>query len=74
MGVPWAELATVGPWGLVTIFVLMVFFGFLVPGKDRNYWREAFFKEQEMRRNMEVTGRLQKKVFDSLPNTEDGLE
>jgi hypothetical protein len=64
--IPWAQLQDVGPWGLVTLAVWSVFTGRLVPGKERDYWRKAFFAEQDMRRELEVTGTLQRKVLTAL--------
>jgi hypothetical protein len=65
--VPWAHLSELGPWGLVTAFVLLVFSGYLVRGSEVRYWREAFFAEQEMRRDLEVTGRIVRTTFQALP-------
>jgi hypothetical protein len=64
----WATLSTIGPWGLVTLFVLMVFSGVLVPGREVRYWRKAFFAEQEMRRDLEATGRVVRTVVQALPD------
>lgn len=65
--VPWAELKDIGPWGLVTLFVLLIFFGVLVRGSELKYWRQAFFTEQEMRRDLEATGRVVRTAFKALP-------
>jgi len=64
---PWGTLQDIGPWGLVTLCVILVFTGQLVPGKEVKYWRQAFFTEQQMRQDMEVTGQLQRKLLASIP-------
>jgi ABC-type Fe3+ transport system permease subunit len=65
--VPWENLKDIGPWGLVTLFVLLVLFGWLVPAKEMRYWRKAFFVEQELRRDLQATGQITRSVFNSLP-------
>jgi hypothetical protein len=68
MEFPWETLADVGPWGLVTICVLLIFTGRLVPGKDRDYWREAFFEQQKMTQELQhVTGKSMVQVLQALP-------
>jgi len=66
--IPWDTLSTIGAGGLVTLFVLLVFFGALVPGREVRYWRQAFFAEQEMRRDLEATGRVVRTVVQALPD------
>lgn len=68
MAIPWEHLNDIGPWGLVTLFVILIFTGFLVRGSEVRYWRQAFFTEQEMRRDLEATGRVARKVLTSLPD------
>jgi hypothetical protein len=65
--IPLDHLSEIGPWGLVTLFVILVFTGYLVTGREREYWRKAFFTEQEMRRDLEVTGRLTRSVLAAPP-------
>jgi hypothetical protein len=65
--VPWDHLNDIGPWGLVSLFVILVFTGFLVRGSEVNYWRKAFFTEQEMRRDLEATGKVARTVLQALP-------
>lgn len=67
-GIPWGSLASIGPWGLVTVAVLCIFFGVLVPGREVRYWRQAFFTEQKMRQDLEATGRVVRTVIESLPD------
>lgn len=64
---PWAQLETIGPWGLVTLCVLLIFSGALVPGREVKYWRQAFFTEQKMRQDLEATGRVVRTVINALP-------
>lgn len=66
--IPWASLSTIGAGGLVTMFVLLIAFGALVPGREVRYWRKAFFAEQEMRRDLEATGRVVRTVVQALPD------
>lgn len=66
-GIPWDTLGTIGAGGLVTLFVLLIFFGWLVPAKEMRYWRQAFFTEQEMRRDLESTGKVVRTVVSALP-------
>lgn len=65
--VPWDTLKDIGPWGLVTFFFILVFTGYLVPARELKYWRKAFFTEQQMRQDMEVTGQLQRSILKSVP-------
>lgn len=65
--VPWAHLTEIGPWGLVTLFVLLIFSGYLVRGSEARYWRQAFFVEQQLRRDLEATGRIVRTTFQALP-------
>lgn len=67
MGIPWAELESVGPWGLVTMFVILVFFGFLVPGKTVREWKDLYFRERQSREDFQDLMGLLKKVLDALP-------
>jgi hypothetical protein len=68
----WVSLSTVGPWGLVTICVMLIFTGRLVPGRERDYWRKAFFSEQEMRKELAATGQVARKVLTALTPPMDG--
>lgn len=68
---PIEHLNEIGPWGLVTLFVILVFSGYLVTGRERDYWRKAFFTEQEMRKDLEVTGRVTRSVLTSAIPSED---
>jgi hypothetical protein len=69
--IPWAVLGQLGPGALVTIIVLMILTGQLVPAKEMRFWREAFFTEQEMRRDLEATGKVARRVLNSLPTEEE---
>lgn len=67
LGIPWDQLQSIGPWGLVTLCVILVFTGQLVPGREMRHWRKAFFTEQEMRRDLEATGQVARTVLKALP-------
>jgi hypothetical protein len=57
-----APLVTIGNGGLVTLFVVLMFLGRIVPGRERDYWREAFQEEQrhttKLMQAIEVTGHV----------------
>lgn len=64
---PWGELASVGPWGLVTIFVLMVFSGFLVRSTQAKEWKDLYLRERASREDMQDVMGLLRKVLKALP-------
>lgn len=68
----WLSLSSIGPSGLAAVCVLMILTGRLVPGKERDYWRKAFFEEQEMRRELQATGTVTRKVLTALTPPGDG--
>lgn len=62
--VGWGDL---GAGGLVVLVVLMILTGRLVPGKERDYWREAFLEEQRQKRELMETGKVTRDVLKALP-------
>ena len=72
-GIALEVLKTVGPEGLLSLVVLMILSGRLVPGKERDYWRDAFFEEQRQKRELMETGRVTRDVLRALP-TGDAVE
>jgi ABC-type Fe3+ transport system permease subunit len=67
MSIPWESLASIGPWGLVTLFVILIFFGFLVPGKQVKEWKDLYLRERESREDMQGLMGLLRKALDALP-------
>ena len=64
----------VGAGGLVALVVLLIFLGRLVPpglvsAKERDYWRDAFFQQQEINRELASTGRATRDVLRAIPDT-----
>lgn len=53
---------------LVVWGVRLIFTGKLVPGADRDFWRAAFFEEQEQKRELLVTGKVVQGVVQALPD------
>ncbi len=58
-------VASIG--GLVIYAVRLVFTGRLVPGQERDYWREAFFEEQRQKRQLLDAGKVTQDVLRVLP-------
>lgn len=54
-------------WG-----VRLIFTGKLVPGADRDYWREMAFEEQRQKRELLVTGKVVQGVMQALPEVPPG--
>lgn len=69
--IPLDKLDGIGPWGLAVLLVIAFITGLIVPGKDRDYWRKAFFEEQRMRQELETTALLARSVFRSIPTPPD---
>ena len=69
-----AALSTGGPWALVTLGVYLIYSGRLVPGRERDYWRTAFFAEQELRREMQSTATVTRDVLRAIPEAPPGRE
>jgi hypothetical protein len=67
-------LATGGPWALVSLFVWLIYSGRLVPGTERDYWRKAFFAEQDLRREMQSTATVTRDVLRAIPEAPPGRE
>lgn len=45
-------LPDIGAGGIVVFVVFLVLTGRLVPGRERDAWREAFFEEQRQKRDL----------------------
>lgn len=76
---PWQFIATVGAFltacgALVTGFIRMIYQGKWVPGREMEYWREAFFEEQRQKRALMEAGRVTQEVLRSLPQVLEGDE
>lgn len=71
---PWADLATIGPWGVVTLFFLLVFFGILVPGRREKEWKDLYLAERASREDMQGLMGLLRKVLKALPASKDEEE
>jgi hypothetical protein len=69
-GFPVEVFAPLGASGLVALAVYMIFTGRLVSGKERDYWRDAFFEEQRQKRELMETGRVARDVLRALPETD----
>lgn len=61
------DLASVTPAALLSLVILLIFTGQLVPGREMRYWRKAFFSEQQMRLDMQDTGRVVRATVRALP-------
>lgn len=64
-----ADLAPIGPPALVALFVVSIYAGRLVPSKERDYWRQAFFVQQEIARGLTDTSRATRDVLRALPQS-----
>ena len=84
--VPWDQLDKIGTVGLALLLVLGFAREWIVPGptyrrqlaaKDEEIklWRQMAFGEQESRRELEITGRIVRTSFQSMPAppTEDQI-
>lgn len=58
--------------GLLGWVVRLILTGRLVPGTERDYWREAFAEEQRQKRELMVTGQVVRSVVRSLPEAPPG--
>ena len=47
-------------------FVIAILTGRLVPGSERDYWRKAFFAEQEKNGKLTVSAEVQRDFLTSL--------
>ena len=66
-----ANLGDVGPWALVSLFVLLVFTGQLVPGREMRYWRKAFFAQQALGRDSIENSKATRSVLKGLPQADE---
>lgn len=53
--------------GLLGWVVRLILTGKLVPGSERDYWREAFAEEQRQKRELMVTAQVARGVMMALP-------
>lgn len=67
-------VADIGAGALVAIVVILILTGRLIPGRERDYWRQAFFEEQSQKRELMETGRVTRDVLRSLPDGETRAE
>jgi hypothetical protein len=58
--------------GLIGWFVRLVLTGRLVPGNERDYWREFAFEEQRQKAQLMVTARVVEGVVTALPDAPPG--
>lgn len=68
-GFPVAEVLS-GPWtdrALLGLVVLLVLTGRLVAARERDYWRRAFFEEQDQKRQLLESNRVTRDVLRALP-------
>ena len=68
-----ADLGDVGPKALVVLFVLLIFTGQLVPGREMRYWRKAFFAQQEIGLAAIENGKATRSVLKGLPQADEGV-
>lgn len=62
----WTHLESIGPGSLLVGVVIMILTGRLVPGSERDYWRKAFFAEQEKTTKLAVSAEVQRDFLTSL--------
>lgn len=63
-------ITPVSGWSVVAFVVLSIVRGWLVPGKELRYWRDAFFEEQRQKRELMSTVQATRGV---LRATEDAV-
>jgi hypothetical protein len=79
--VPWDRLDKIGTVGIALLLILGFAREWIVAGpahrrelataqEEAKTWRTAFFAEQEMRRDLEQTGRIVRTTFQALPAPE----
>lgn len=66
-GFPLELFGNIGSGALLAFAIWLILTGRLVPGKEAAFWREAFFEEQKMRRDLELTGKVVRSVVSALP-------
>lgn len=54
--------------GLLAVVIVMILTGRLVPGKERDYWREAFLEEQRQKRDLMAISQVTRDVLTSIPD------
>ena len=59
-------LPEVGATGMLALVVYMVLTGRLVPGKERDYWRQAYFSESEKSAGAIEAGKITQDVLRAL--------
>ena len=72
-------LSNLGAGGLLAVVVWMILTGRLVPrrtledmAKEREYWRSAFFSQQQQSEALMETGRVAQEVLKALPIPHQG--
>ena len=61
----------IGARGLVVLFVLLVFTGQLVPGREMRQWRRAFFAQQRINAELASTGTATRDVLHAIHEAPD---
>jgi len=67
-------VTNLGAGALLGLTVVLILSGKLVPGRERDYWRNAFFEEQAQKRELMETGRVTRDVLRALPDGETAEE
>lgn len=62
------QLANIGPWGLITLFVLAVFFGYLIPRWTHK--QRISDKEDEIKFLRETLGKKDEQLQTAINNNE----
>lgn len=68
------QIGDVGAVGLVTLIVLLVLTGKLVPGSERDYWRDAYFEAQAIITKLASASEVTKQVLQTVDRTVKGGE
>lgn len=59
--IPW--LPNIGAGGLLFLAVFLILTGRLVPRREMEYWRDAFFEQQEQTRELVEAAQVTKDVL-----------
>jgi hypothetical protein len=66
------NIKDIGAGTLVILVVLMILTGRLVPGKERDYWREMALEEQRQKRELIDAGKVTQQVLRAIPPALEG--